>query len=277
MSNQTHLDSLLARTAYWIAAVRAQESAREDRLFDDPWADALAGPGGMEWIAGRAPHALIPIVVRTRFFDDFLQRVTVEDGIRQIVTVAAGFDTRAFRLRWPDGLRFFELDQASVLEHKEHILSEAGAQPRCERFAIVADLAANWEAALDDAGFDARRPAAWLMEGLLFYLPPERLAELLERAMAHAAARSRLGFDVINRSALTSAITREWVEMQAQSGAPWLGTMDNPQKFLEARGWKARAVMMGGREANYGRWPYPVIPAMVPGIPRLWFVIGENE
>jgi O-methyltransferase involved in polyketide biosynthesis len=37
----------LGSTAHWTAAARACESAREDRLFDDPWAAALAGTEGV--------------------------------------------------------------------------------------------------------------------------------------------------------------------------------------------------------------------------------------
>jgi hypothetical protein len=64
--------------------------------------------------------------------------------------------------------------------------------------------------------------------------------------------------------------------MQADSGAPWIGTMDDPQGFLAARGWQATLTPPGAPEANYGRWPYPVIPETMPGMPHLWFVIGEK-
>jgi methyltransferase (TIGR00027 family) len=103
MPENTKADSLLSATARWTAAVRAMESAREDRLFDDPWATVLAGKDGAEWIETRSPDSVLPIVLRTRFFDGFLQRVAIEEGIRQIVLVAAGLDTRAFRLnKMPD-------------------------------------------------------------------------------------------------------------------------------------------------------------------------------
>lgn len=98
---------VLAGTARWTAAVRARESQREDRLLDDPWAVALAGEEGLAWLAQRPPDSVVSIVLRTRFFDDFLRRVAVEEGIRQVVLMAAGLDTRAFRLVWPEGTRLF--------------------------------------------------------------------------------------------------------------------------------------------------------------------------
>jgi len=30
-------------------------------------------------------------------------------------------------------------------------------------------------------------------------------------------------------------------------------------------------------EANYGRWPYPVIPRMIPDMPRSWFVTAQKQ
>jgi len=46
-------EKLLESTACWTAAVRTAESKREDRLFDDPWAEALAGEAGAAWLAAR--------------------------------------------------------------------------------------------------------------------------------------------------------------------------------------------------------------------------------
>ena len=81
----------LESTAYWTASVRAQETARPDRLFDDPWAEALAGDIGTEWISQRPSGSTLPIVLRTRYFDDFLQRITKKEGIRQVVLLEQTF------------------------------------------------------------------------------------------------------------------------------------------------------------------------------------------
>ncbi len=115
MIEKTKSTYLLASTACWTAAVRAMESMRGDRLFIDPWAAALAGKDGEEWIAQRTMDSLVPIIIRTRYFDDFLQCITCQQGIKQIVLMAAGLDTRAFRLNWPDGTRLIELDQLVVI------------------------------------------------------------------------------------------------------------------------------------------------------------------
>jgi hypothetical protein len=76
---------------------------------------------------------------------------------------------------------------------------------------------------------------------------------------------------------LSSPWTRPWVEMQAQSGAPWIGALDDPVGFLGARGWQASLSQAGAAEAHHGRWPYPVIPPSRPDMPHNWFVTTQKE
>jgi methyltransferase (TIGR00027 family) len=270
-------DSLLASTARWTAAVRALEDGREHRLFHDPWAAALAGTEGAEWLAQRPADSVLPIVLRTRFFDDFLQRITGENAIRQVVLMAAGLDTRAFRLDWPKGTWLFELDQPQVLSRKEQILHSAAAQPACERQTIGADLASAWAKELTAAGFEPQQPSGWLMEGFLFYLSNENLRRILDDVSSLAAPGSWLGFDVINSAMFTSPWTRSWVEMQARAGAPWIGTLDDPEGFLVTRGWQATLSQAGAPDANHGRWPWPVVPTTMPDMPHNWFVIAQKK
>src|SRR5215210_645985 len=117
----------LGQTSQWMAAVRACESERPDRLFEDSLAEALAGPEGFGCMSRmefaqlwRGPG--LYIVIRTRFFDDFLICSSWSAEVRQIVLVAAGMDARAFRLEWPPSTRLYELDRPEVLAAKETIV-----------------------------------------------------------------------------------------------------------------------------------------------------------
>jgi methyltransferase (TIGR00027 family) len=268
----------LAVTACWIAAVRAQESLRPDRLLDDPWAARLAGAEGEEWLQARGGSpALVVMVIRARFFDDFLQRVTAGEGIRQVVLVAAGLDTRAYRLSWPGDVRVFELDQPGVLARKQRFLDSAGAKPGCARLPISVDLAGQWTAPLLGAGFDPGAPSCWLAEGFLFYLPPDGITRILDQVTRLAAAGSRLGFDIVNSATLTHPLTRPWIDMQARAGAPWLGTLDDPAGFLAGRGWQATLTQPGEPGAHYGRWTFPVLAPGLAGAPRNWFVTARRR
>ncbi len=276
MSAMTSSNDLLALTARWTASVRAMESKRPDGLLKDPWAASLAGPEGEAWIEQRSAESVLPIVIRTRYFDDFLQRISGQEGIRQIVLLGAGLDTRAFRLGWPDRTWLFELDQPSVLAYKENSLRAAGAQPRCERKAIEGDLSFSWKEALLKNGYDPNERSSWLLEGLLFYLPAEVIVQILDDVTSLAAPESWLGFDIINGVMLTSPITRKWIEMQATAGAPWIGTMDDPVGFLAGRGWQAKLTQAGAEDAHYGRWAFPIIPTTITDMPHNWYVTAEK-
>jgi methyltransferase (TIGR00027 family) len=269
--------SLLESTAHWTASIRAMENARQDALFKDPWAILLAGKEGQEWIEGRSADSLAPIILRTRYFDEFLQRITGHEGINQVTLMAAGLDTRAFRLDWPPGTRLFELDQPDILAYKERILNSAGAQPACERHAIGIDLTEPWEDKLVLGGFDPQKPAVWLLEGFLFYISIEDVTLLIDGVSGMATDGSWMGFDIINSVMLTSPFSRQWVEMQAKSGAPWIGILDDPQEFLSVRGWQATLTQAGQPDANYNRWPFPVYPVMMPDMPHNWFVTAQKE
>jgi methyltransferase (TIGR00027 family) len=209
-----------------------------------------------------------------RFSDK--QRITAHPDLHQIVLVAAGLDTRAYRLVWPAHTRLFELDQAAVLNRKHMVLDQAGAHPTCDRRTIGVDLTTAWKADLLRAGFEPDQPSGWLLEGFLFYLPNETVTRLLDAVTELAAPGSWLGFDVINSSMLTSPLTKTWVEMQANSGAPWIGTMNDPKAFLEVRGWKAALTQAGQPDANHGRWQYPVIPVDMPNMPHNWLVTAQR-
>ncbi|BCI91843.1 hypothetical protein NIIDMKKI_70490 [Mycobacterium kansasii] len=107
---------------------------------------------------------------RTRYFDAYFQR-TADAGARQVVILAAGLDSRAYRLPWPDGTTVFELDRPPVLDFKREVLSRHGATPRAVRREIAVDLREDWPQALQENGFDPAKPSAWIAEGLLIYLP----------------------------------------------------------------------------------------------------------
>jgi len=266
-------------TARWAAAVRAIETSRPDALFGDPWAAALAGEDGTRWAESRPAEALVPMIIRTRFFDDFLRRSTFEEGAAQVVLLGAGLDTRALRLHWPPGTVVFELDQPDVLSYKRNLLSPALAHPSCERHVCQgADLrGAHWPAQLTKAGFDPSTPAVWLAEGFLFYLPGEAIGTLLAQVSALASKGGFLGFDVPNRAVLTHPLTRAWIQMQADAGAPWIGTIENPADYMAALGWHASLTQCGGADADYGRWRYPVVPMAALDLPHLWLVTAKRE
>ena len=143
--------------------------------------------------------------VRTHFFDEFFT-AAVGAGIRQIVILASGLDSRAYRLAWPADTTVYELDQPKVLEYKAATLDQHGAAAVAERREVPIDLRFDWPKALRDAGFDASAPTAWLAEGLLMYLPADAQDRLFERVTELSAAGSRIAAETVG---LHSAERRE--------------------------------------------------------------------
>ncbi len=268
----------VAPTSRWMAAVRAREGEREDRLFHDPLAADLAGPEGFAWL-DRMENASRPggpgsyAVIRTRFFDDFLLDACWRSGVRQVVLAAAGMDTRAFRLDWPTQTRLFEMDLPQVLEAKDRVIESSGTEERCERRTVSVDLEQeDWPEALLAAGYDAKRPSAWLVEGLLFYLGGADVRGLLGKIGALAAPGSLLGLDVMNRNMLLSPGAWPQLAALARRGARGRFGTNDPEALLARHGWTADATQPGEEGADFGRWTGPVFPRRLPGLPRSFFV-----
>jgi len=170
-------------TALFVAAARALEAQKPQPAATDPYAEVFCRAVGGEWadlLDGRAPdhplrsefgeHFINFQAVRTRYFDTYFEAAAAV-GVRQIVIVAAGLDSRAYRLPWPAGTVVFELDQPQVLEFKREALAARGDAPTAERIEVPVDLRSDWPQALRKCGFDPSKPSAWIAEGLLIYLP----------------------------------------------------------------------------------------------------------
>jgi methyltransferase (TIGR00027 family) len=277
----------ISRTARLTAAARARESRRADRLFDDPLAEALAGPEGfafMERFEAAARPAGLPgagdnpyIAIRSRFFDEFVTAAFAGPGApRQTVLLAAGLDTRAFRLDWPARTKLYELDRPELLDAKQEILDRAGARPRCQRTSVPVDLTKPWAPALRAAGFDPGAPSVWLVEGLTPYLDAPSVRRLLEESASLATPGSRLGIDLIGESFLRSPYVRAAIEAMAREGSPWQYGTDDPEGLLAAAGWKAAVLRAGDPGASYGRWPFMVFPRGTPNAPESFLVTATR-
>lgn len=245
--------------------VRAEESRRVDRLFDDPYAQAFlrAAPGAFDgeqraatagggdlasWGTAFWAHA----VIRTRFFDDYLL-AAAGAGLRQVVLLAAGLDTRAFRLPWPNGVRLYELDLPEVMDFKQRVLDEAAAVTRCERTAVPIDLRADWTTPLRTAGLDAAEPTGWLAEGLLVYLAADEAEDLLVRVGELSVAGSQLAFEVGHLGGDRMRTQAQQMPTLQQYVRLWRGGLPDAPDWLERRGWRTQFNDRGTVSNNYGR------------------------
>jgi methyltransferase (TIGR00027 family) len=187
--------------------------------------------------------------VRSRFFDEFLGSAAAA-GLDQVVLLAAGLDTRAFRLGWQPGTTVYELDAPKVLQFKDRVLTEQRAQPRCQRRTVAVDLREDWPAALGQAGFQPCRPTAWLAEGLLPFLPDDAKDSLFTRVHELSAAGSQIAVEHIHGDVATLLREPFFQNMAERFGFNmaelWPGDQHyDPAKWLADHGWAvstARAV-----------------------------------
>lgn len=195
-------------TALFVAAARALEAQKPDPLAVDHYAEVFCRAVGGPWadlLDGKAPdhplkseefgtHFVTFQAARTRYFDAYF-RGSAEAGVRQIVMLAAGLDSRAYRLDWPEGTTVFELDQPRVLEFKRQTLEHHGATPKAQRREVSIDLREDWPQALQASGFRPEEPSAWIAEGLLIYLPGAAQAQLFGGIDAMARRGSHLAVE----------------------------------------------------------------------------------
>ncbi|CAN1518683.1 COG3315 O-Methyltransferase involved in polyketide biosynthesis [Mycobacteriaceae bacterium] len=290
MSNlRSHDDSWdiatsVGSTAVMVAAARARETESADPLIRDPYARALvAGAGAGMWenflddsVAERIKSADPEIAaifenmlgyqaVRTHFFDAFFAGA-VAAGIRQVVILASGLDSRAYRLEWPAGTVVYEIDQPKVLEYKAAALAKCGAEPTAVRREVPIDLRQDWPAALTAVGFDTTRPAAWLAEGLLMYLPADAQDGLFGQITTLSAPGSRLSVEAIRHH---DEERRERMRERWQKMADDIGiernvdiadlTYNDPDRadateWLGAHGWDASGTSSTDEMRRLNRW-----------------------
>ncbi|MFG2510955.1 class I SAM-dependent methyltransferase [Streptomyces sp. NPDC048584] len=263
-------------TALLVAAARAIETHRPDSLAQDVYAEHFVrgaeasahwpvrpdqAPGGdASPLWGRFARYF---GLRTRVLDDFLLRSVRTAGARQVVLLGAGLDARAFRLDWPSGCVIFEIDREAVLAFKHKVLDSVSAEPGATRVPIGADLRDDWAGALTSAGFDTTIPTVWLVEGLLFYLPPAAETALIDTVDRLSAPGSALAYEVKLEKDLTEYRDSPlYTSTRRELGIDLLGLFSREPRpdsaaRLTDRGWTASVHTPFDFTRRLGRGPLP--------------------
>ncbi|ETB10532.1 S-adenosyl-L-methionine-dependent methyltransferase [Mycobacterium avium subsp. avium 10-9275] len=260
------LASSVGATATMVAAGRAMATKDPRGLIDDPFAEPLVRAVGVDFftkmmdgeldldaIENATPVRIQSMVdgmaVRTKYFDDYFVDAT-DAGVRQVVILVSGLDSRAYRLPWPAGTVVYEIDQPRVIEFKSNTLAEVGAEPTATRRTIPIDLRGDWPAALSAAGFDPAAPTAWLAEGLLIYLPPEAQDRLFDNITALSAPGSTIAtefvpgivdFDAERVREMSGSFREHGVDIDMAS-LVYAGERNHVIDYLNGLGWRAEGV-----------------------------------
>ncbi|MFC9481192.1 class I SAM-dependent methyltransferase [Streptomyces griseus] len=263
-------------TALLVAAARAIETHRPDSLARDAYAEHFvrAAPASTGWpvhprevpdgdtnpLWGRFARYF---GLRTRVLDDFLLRSAHAGNARQVVLLGAGLDSRAFRLDWPPGCVVFEIDREEVLAFKHQVLGGLSAVSKAARVPVPMDLRDDWAGALPGAGFDPAAPSIWLVEGLLFYLPPAAETYLIDTVDGLSAAGSALAFEVkLEKDLLAYRDSPLYTATRQQIGIDLLELFDREPRpdsagRLTDHGWSTSVRTPFDFTRLHGRGPLP--------------------
>lgn len=238
-------------TALWMAQYRAEESDRPDALFHDPFARKLAGERGAQVVKalrrGRSMSA--PMIVRHAVIDELLQQA-IRDGADAVLNLAAGLDTRPFRLDLPPSLQWIEVDLPDLIRYKEQQL--AGAQPRCHLRRVALDLAdqdarQKLFAEVNTAG----KNVVVITEGLLGYLAPEEVAALAQDL--HAQPNITKWITDLASPMVMKRVNKQWGKQLSAAQAPLKFAPAEGELFFKPHGWCAiefRDMMSETRRLN---------------------------
>jgi methyltransferase (TIGR00027 family) len=254
------LATSVGATATMVAAARAAATRRRNSVINDPFAEPLVRATGVDFFArlargdldfadvgGQIGTGWMPEVfaVRAKFFDGFFAAAGAK-GIQQAVIVAAGLDSRSYRLSWPARTTVYEIDQPQVVEFKQRTLAALGAAPTAELRTVGIDLRGDWPAALRQCGFDSNDATAWIAEGLLIgYLPGEAQERLMDDITALSAPGSELAVDHLPSSAESlgpqmAEITEQWKVHGLDSdigNLTYSGEHRDVDSYLDQHGW----------------------------------------
>ncbi|KAK4282511.1 hypothetical protein QN277_013876 [Acacia crassicarpa] len=155
-------DSLLF-AAINSASLRYQESYRPHPLFVDPYADCLVPPNTSK----DADQDFHPYCLATKFIDDkLLWAVSRIDGLKQVVLLTDGMDTRPYRLSWPPSTMIVDISPESVFQTAAEKLEGVGAKiPRSCVYLHVPMESSDLKQSLHFKGFNGSRPSVWITQG----------------------------------------------------------------------------------------------------------------
>lgn len=208
-----------SRTAQYMALYRAIESERprNRRLFDDPYAIHFLDKGLQiatrtaalplgerllySYMQRRIPGALASGLARTRYIDDLLEK-TIREGIRQVIVLGAGYDTRSLRLNSLHDVRVIEIDHPDTARRKLELLKRASIPlPDNTRYLTIDFNRQDLRELFDQQRVDCSLPTTLIWEGVTNYLEEEAIAKTFILA-AKFPAGSHFIFTYIDRKVL---------------------------------------------------------------------------
>jgi len=185
------------------------------------------------------------IVARTRYIDEFL-KAQIEEGIKQLVILGAGYDSRAYRFSlFESGIKVFEVDHPNTQLLKiMKVIKILGSMPKHVVFVHVDFAREKLEINLPKNGYDSRLKTLFIWEGVTMYLTAESVDQTLAFIASYSGEGSCVIFDYLFESALDGTSQLKEAEMMtshcARLGEPLRFALkdDTIEEFLSSRGFR---------------------------------------
>lgn len=291
--NVPDMDHYVSYTAFVACFYRKMENSLTTyRLFHDPVAekmlpegfeDTLTRDGVSSWwcIGKKTAHEIVKqcIRIRHRFFNDkiaeYLCKYKKEGRTPQFVNMGCGLDGRAFYNIFPKETVIYEVDRKEVLEYKQQCVE--GLVPKVKRVVVPCDIVEDdWQTKLVEKGFQVNQPTVWLAEGVLLYMPKEKVKTMLSTMAELSESGSFVAVDAVSSLVLQlSSVERAREHLEEQGSSLQFG-VDFPERFLKSCGWNSPEVFQMG-DMPYGDWPILNFPRWIPFVPRFWLMTATVE
>jgi len=247
-------------TAEIHAIIRAAESKKPEgeRVCYDPLAKYFMStkfriidkspilPKILYWLLAErlAPTAIGESVVRTKYIDDYLKEC-IGNGIRQLVIMGAGYDSRAYRIEGLQGkVKVFEVDHPATQEVKMKRLKRLlGSLPGHVVYVPIDFDKEKLDKRLLESGYDRNLKTLFIWEGVTMYLSAEAVDETLAFVVNNSGEGSSIIFNYVFQSAVDGTCETEEArrirETLARFGEPYtFGIGENAiDEFLSKRGY----------------------------------------
>lgn len=227
--------------------MRAVETKKgASALFQDPLGECLAGAEGKNY----GPD-VDDVILRTKWLDDFIVQAAEKNNMTQLVLVAAGMDSRAFRLKLPE-VTVYEVDKPAIFDLKKDLLDGDCHNPSStvkERVTVPLDLASTneWVAELEKLEkqpLDKTKKTLFVVEGLVYYLPNGAVDTLMDNIKKVPGA-DMIGDAVTDTWMKEKTVNLNWLK---NKGAPFefqvphafcSGFLENKHGFKQAVVWES--------------------------------------
>lgn len=252
-------------TAQGVAKIRHYEALHKPsmRLYYDPYASYMykgsfvqtwLGEEGTRWIYNLAMKGVLEsLTIRTKWLDDEIMKAINDKNATQMVILGAGYDTRGFRLDFPDEFCIIEVDQPAVQNMKrkkleriskeyEQVASRMNAESGIVKFLGIDFNTDSVGTKLTESNspFNRVKPTILILEGVTQYIPKMSTASTLAQLRKIIPPHSTLLVSYVPKNLLDNPAKHAVVNIAKYAGEKWISgwTAQGFKSFLDELGYE---------------------------------------